>query len=72
MTILNATLSGLTEDMTSIETMLITRELLVQDLLGQPNGVDVHHDDDDRWSGSKNYLRGLYQKFAQTSLTYTQ
>jgi hypothetical protein len=69
MKILNATLSSLTEDMTSIETMLITRELLLQDLSGQTSRIDAH---EEKWAGSKNYLRGLYQKFAQTSLTYTQ
>lgn len=54
--------------MTSIETMLITRELLVQDLSGKPGGVDAP---EERRSSSRNYLRGLYQKFAQASLTYT-
>lgn len=78
MKILNASLSSLTEDMSSIETMLITRELLVQDLAGQPGGggtdgdFDHMYEGDERFASSKKYLRHLYQKFAQTSMSYTQ
>jgi len=67
---LNALISSLTEDMSSIETMLITRELLIQDLSGLPDGVDAL--EDNRFVDSpKRYFRNLYQKIAQTSLSYT-
>jgi hypothetical protein len=68
---LNASLSSLTEDMSSIETMLITRELLIQDLAGQPGGVDAL-EDNSFVDSPRRYLRHLYQKFAPTSLSYTQ
>jgi hypothetical protein len=70
MKVLNTSLSSLTEDMSSIETMLITRELLIQDLSGQPGGFDMHEDQDFVGSSTR-YLRHLYQKLAQTSLSYT-
>jgi hypothetical protein len=68
---LNASISSLTEDMASIETMLITRELLIQDLSGQPEAVDAL-EDPLFVDSPKTYLRNLYQKFAHTSLSYTQ
>jgi len=73
MKILNSSLGSLSEDMTAIETMLITRELLVQELKGQPGGGD--HDErehnGERFAGSRKYLRNLYQKYATTSPPYT-
>ncbi|KAF7982848.1 hypothetical protein HWV62_25818, partial [Athelia sp. TMB] len=73
MKLLNSSLGSLNEDMTSIETMLITRELLVQDLAGQSGGGDhdEHRHDGERFSGSRKYLRHLYQKYAPTSAQYT-
>ncbi|KZP12934.1 hypothetical protein FIBSPDRAFT_1049750 [Athelia psychrophila] len=80
MTILNSSLGSLNEDMTVIEAMLITRELLEQDLAqGQPDAGGEGHDDHEhehdpaRFAGSKKYLRHLYQKYAPrpTSVSHT-
>lgn len=69
MKLLNASLGDLAEDMASIETMLITRELLVQDLAGLPGEIDSL---EDHSSPPTKYLRKLYQRLAHTSLPYTQ
>jgi len=81
---LNASLGSLAEDMTSIETLLITRELLDQDLARlQPSSDEGSHGNDshgrgharedehdaDRFAGSRKYLRHLYQKYAPRSPT---
>ena len=73
MKLLNTTISDLSEDMVSIETLLMTREVLVQDLAGLPASVDaLAQDEPPRSPSTSRYLRNLYQKLAQTSISYTQ
>ena len=71
--LLNTTLSNLSEDMVSIETLLITRELLVQDLAGLPTSVDafVLQPEPGSTPSTSRYLLNLYQKLANTSISYT-
>lgn len=67
---LNASLSSLSEDMSSIETMLITRELLIRELSGQLEGVDSM-EESNLVGLSTGYLRHLYRKLSQASQSYT-